>query len=289
MGRIINSSIKNEPLTEQSIQRRLNHFFASWKYNVDGLYVFEWESDKLIWTKSGYIYEFEIKISRNDFKNDFKNKKDKHIILKGPTEEERFMPAFYQSYEWNKRFYKSIDDCKARIKPGDSHLIESHKKPNYFYYAVPEGMIQPEEVPPYAGLVWMAKEYRYCGGIIIKKKAPMLHKTKYTDGELNLAEKFWYNWQSDRRLRDEAWRNVEDLRQQMREELESKGQEMTYKQMEIRLKNILDYQQKYYEICRDQNINRMIIRKIRHELKQLNPDFDYEALEKQCEKCFGII
>ena len=199
------------------------------------------------------------------------------------------MPAFYQSYEWNKRLYKSIDDCKARIKPGDSHLIESHKKPNYFYYAVPEDMIQPEEVPPYAGLVWMAKEYRYCGGIIIKKKAPMLHKTKYTDGELNLAEKFWYNWQSDRRLRDEAWGNVEDLRQQMREELESKGQEMTYKQMEIRLKNILDYQQKYYEICRDQNINRMIIRKMRHELKQLNPNFDYEALEKQCEKCFGII
>ena len=289
MGRIINSSIKNEPLTEQSIQRRLNHFFASWKYNVDGLYVFEWESDKLIWTKSGYIYEFEIKISRADFKNDFKNKKDKHIILKGPTEEERFMPAFYQSYEWNKRLYKSIDDCKARIKPGDSHLIESHKKPNYFYYAVPEGMIQPEEVPPYAGLVWMAKEYRYCGGIIIKKKAPMLHKTKYTDGELNLAEKFWYNWQSDRRLRDEAWKSVEDLRQQMREELESKGQEMTYKQMEIRLKNILDYQQKYYEICRDQNINRMIIRKMRHELKQLNPNFDYEALEKKCEKCFRII
>ena len=59
--------------------------------------------------------------------------------------------------------------------------------------------------------------------------------------------------------------------------------------MEIRLKNILDYQQKYYEICRDQNINRMIIRKMRHELKQLNPNFDYEALEKKCEKCFRII
>ena len=77
---------KSEPLTEQSIQQRLNHFFASWKYNVDGLYVFQWESDKLIWTKSGYIYEFEIKISRSDFKNDFKHKKEKHIILQGESE-----------------------------------------------------------------------------------------------------------------------------------------------------------------------------------------------------------
>ena len=281
--------IKSEPLTEQSIQRRLNHVFASWKYNIDGLFVFEWESDKLIWTKTGYIYEFEIKISRADFKNDFKHKKEKHIILKGPTEEERFMPSFYQSYEWNKHLYESIDDCKARIKPGDSHLIESHKKPNYFYYAVPEGLIQPEEVPEYAGLIYILKEYRYeCQSYVIVKKAPCLHKQKYKDGELNLAEKFWYNWQNDRRLRDEAWRNVEDLQRQMREELEAKGQEMTYKQMEIRLNTILDYQQKYYAICRDQNIDRMIIRKLRHELLQLKPDFDYKALEAECEKIYGI-
>lgn len=281
--------VKSEPLTEQSIQRRLNHVFASWKYNVDGLFVFEWESDKLIWTKTGYIYEFEIKISRADFKNDFKHKKEKHIILKGPTEEERFMPSFYQSYEWNKHLYNSIDDCKARIKPGDSHLIESHKKPNYFYYAVPEGLIQPEEVPEYAGLIYILKEYRYeCQSYVIVKKAPCLHKQKYKDGELNLAEKFWYNWQNDRRLRDEAWRNVEDLQRQMREELEAKGQEMTYKQMEIRLNTILDYQQKYYAICRDQNIDRMIIRKLRHELLQLKPDFDYKALEAECEKIYGV-
>ena len=66
--------ILSEPLTEQVIQQRLNHFFASWRYNVDGLYVFGWESDKLIWTKSGYVYEFEIKLTRADFRNDFKNK-----------------------------------------------------------------------------------------------------------------------------------------------------------------------------------------------------------------------
>ena len=282
-------AVNSEPLTEQSIQKRLNHFFASWKYNVDGLYVFEWESDKLIWTKTGYIYEFEIKISRADFRNDFKHKKEKHLILRGPTEGDLFMPRFYESYQWNKHLYESLEDCKSRVKPGDSHLIASHKRPNYFYYAVPEGLIQPDEVPEYAGLIWIQKEYRHVkSSFIIKKQAPVLHKQKYKDGELNLAEKFWYNWQSDRKLRDDAWRNYEDLNRQMREELESRGQEMTYKQMETRLNTILDYQQKYYALCRDRNIDRMIIRKLRHELLQLKPDFDYKALEEECEKIYGV-
>ena len=61
-------------LTEQKIQRVLGGFIASPKYSVDGLFVFGWESDKLIWTKAGYIYEFEIKISRSDYKNDFKQR-----------------------------------------------------------------------------------------------------------------------------------------------------------------------------------------------------------------------
>lgn len=285
----VSTRMMSEPLTEQSIQRRLDHFFASCKYNVDGLYVFGWESDKLIWTKSGYIYEFEIKVSRADFRNDFKNKKEKHLILKGPTEEERFMPHFYESYEHNRHLYSSFGDYVSRVSPDSRDLIANHRRPNYFYYAVPEGLIQPEEVPEYAGLIWILKEYRDVrAAYTVPKQAPVLHKRKYKDGELNLAEKFWYNWQTDRRLRRDAQRETEDVRRLLREELESRGQEMTYRQMEIRLKNTLDYQQKYYEICRDRNIDRMIIRRLRHELKQLNPGFDYDALERQCEGCYGI-
>lgn len=285
----VSTRMMSEPLTEQSIQRRLDHFFASWKYNVDGLYVFGWESDKLIWTKSGYIYEFEIKVSRADFRNDFKNKKEKHLILKGPTEEERFMPHFYESYEHNRHLYSSFEDYVSRVSPDSRDLIANHRRPNYFYYAVPEGLIQPEEVPEYAGLIWILKEYRDVrAAYTVPKQAPVLHKRKYKDGELNLAEKFWYNWQTDRRLRCDAQRETEDVRRLLREELESRGQEMTYRQMEIRLKNTLDYQQKYYDICRDRNIDRMIIRRMRKELKNLNPNFDYDALERQCEGCYGI-
>lgn len=293
MGKMSIVPTKSEPLTEQSIQQRLNHFFASWKYNVDGLYVFEWESDKLIWMKSGYIYEFEIKISRADFKNDFKHKKEKHIILNGPTDEEQLMPRFYESFERNKHLYADIEGCKARLKPTDSYYIANHKKPNYFYYAVPEGMIHPEEVPPYAGLIWILKEYRYVQqSFIIVKQAPQLHKVKYKDAELNLGEKFYYNWQSDRRLRKEAQKDADYVRQQLKQELESKGQKTTYAAMEQNLNFYKEqsesYMKKYFEICRDQNVDRMIIRKMRHKLKEVCPDFDYDALEHECEKIYGI-
>lgn len=294
MGIRYNSTpLKSEPLTEQTIQRRLNYIFSSWKYNVDGLFVFEWESDKLIWTKTGYIYEFEIKISRADFKNDFKNKKEKHIILKGPTEEEHFMPSFYQSYEWNKHLYNSINDCKVRIKPGDSHLIESHKKPNYFYYAVPEGLIQPEEVPEYAGLIYILKEYHYeRQSYIIVKKAPCLHKQKYKDGELNLAEKFWWNWQSDRRLRKEAQKERDEASKALQEELQCRNQEGTYKDLKWKYKVASsernEYQSLYYKLCSDQKVDKMMLRRMGKKLKELDPDFDYISLEQECCNILGI-
>lgn len=285
--------LKSEPLTEQTIQRRLNYIFSSWKYNVDGLFVFEWESDKLIWTKTGYIYEFEIKISRADFKNDFKNKKEKHIILKGPTEEERFMPSFYQSYEWNKHLYNSIDDCKARIKSGDSHLIESHKKPNYFYYAVPEGLIQPEEVPEYAGLIYILKEYHFeRQSYVIVKKAPCLHKKKYKDGELNLAEKFWWNWQSDRRLRKEAQKERDDARKDLKEELDNRNQEETYQNLkrkyDVTKSERDEYQSLYLNFSNNQKVDKMMLRRMRKKLKELDPDFDYISLEQECCNILGI-
>lgn len=80
-------SVKNKEdikYSEESIQRALRYFFlspSSVKYFTENLNVYNWESDVLKITRSGYAYEFEIKISRADFKNDFKHKKKKHTLL----------------------------------------------------------------------------------------------------------------------------------------------------------------------------------------------------------------
>jgi len=106
-------------LTEQKIQEALKHQISQPRFLLNNLYVFGWESDVLHLTKSGYWYEFEIKITKSDFKNDFKHKTNKHLnILK------------------NK---------------------DNTRKPNYFSYVVPENMVTVEEVPEYVGLIYVGE------------------------------------------------------------------------------------------------------------------------------------
>lgn len=129
------------------------------RYFLNNLYVFSnsWESDYLSLTKSGYLYEGEVKISKSDFKADFKKEK-KHLLLET---------------KYNGKSLTDNDLC-----------------PHYFFYAVPEGLIDESEVPPYAGLVYATTYYPYVKWI---KKPPLLHKEKYSDLTLNLQEKFYYN------------------------------------------------------------------------------------------------
>lgn len=73
-----------ENLTESKIQKVVSEqFFSpnSVKYMAENLFLYDWESDFWIMMKSGLCYEFEIKISRSDFFNDFKHKQKKHLAL----------------------------------------------------------------------------------------------------------------------------------------------------------------------------------------------------------------
>ncbi|HDZ04890.1 hypothetical protein LCGC14_0370560 [marine sediment metagenome] len=91
------------------------------------------ESDVVSILKSGYTVEYEVKISRSDFKADAKKSK------------------------W--KFYN------AKVEKGI---------PNYFYYACPENLINKNEVPSFAGLI-----YVYENGCKIIKKASILHRYKH--------------------------------------------------------------------------------------------------------------
>ena len=153
--------IKKKTWNEEDIQITLSRYFMSQsniKYIAENLYIYTWESDLWIMTKSDITYEFEIKISKADFKNDFKHKTEKHALLE------------------NK----------------NNHLI----KPNYFYYAVPENLIKVEDVPEYAGLIYLTDIYPY---FEIVKQAPKLTDSKHNEKELNLLEKFYYNYRDWRR------------------------------------------------------------------------------------------
>lgn len=153
-------------LSERDIQNILSiHFLSSnaKKYEMENLFVFGWESDYLCITKSNLIYECEIKISRSDFQNDFKHKKEKHLLLESKEKD----------------------------------ASEDNKKPDYFYYAVPEGLITKDEVPEYAGLIYVSKtsgSNNVFSTCTVVKQAPRLKKEKTDLGSLNLMDKFYYSY-----------------------------------------------------------------------------------------------
>lgn len=108
------------------------------------------ECDVLSVSKADYIYEYEVKISKGDFKKDFLKDKHKRILEKNFIYEEK----------------------------GEKYHIVS----NYFYFVVPENLVSVDEIPEYSGLMYYVegkdKQGRDISYFNVIKKAPILHKVK---------------------------------------------------------------------------------------------------------------
>lgn len=131
--------------TEESIQQALywNHpILTKPAFEMVGFIFYAWESDYLAISKAGYVYECEIKISHSDFLNEAIHKQNKMRILQGLSASDG-----------------TIDD----------------RRPNYFWYVCPEGIISEAECPKFAGLMYITDS----GTFRCIKSAPCLHKAKY--------------------------------------------------------------------------------------------------------------
>ncbi|MCK9446292.1 hypothetical protein M0Q50_05310 [bacterium] len=100
------------------------------------------ESDILAISKSDYIYEFEVKISKADYKKDFIKEKHNNIINENATE---------------------------IIKGEMTYIL-----PNYFNYVVPANLITIDDLPEYAGLIYFNEDLSFD----IIKKPKLIHKVK---------------------------------------------------------------------------------------------------------------
>lgn len=114
-----------------------------------------WEADLLRVTGSGYVHEYEIKVTKGDFNRDVGN-----------------------SASWAKRTRARIFSV---LRAGEGvHREDVLNVANRFWYVAPRGMIGIEDIPDYAGLIEVnADTRRRCVKII--KAAPALHKAKITD------------------------------------------------------------------------------------------------------------
>lgn len=137
--------------TEKTILKAVKNYFSNgYEYCIKNSFIFrhDWECDFFCVNKEGYSFEIEAKISKADFRND--KKKFKHAL-----------------FESNPK--------NAMI-------------PNRFYYAVPRDLIKVEDLPPYAGLIYVDGTHA-----TIVKRAPFIHKKKY-DFRKVLCDKFYYQW-----------------------------------------------------------------------------------------------
>lgn len=104
--------------SEATIIKALRSYFQNgYNYRIENAFIFSWECDFFCTNRDHYSFEFEVKISRSDFKNDLKKKKHEYL--------------------------------NSGIHPLKAYL------PNRFYYAVPKGLVSVSEVPSYAGLIYV--------------------------------------------------------------------------------------------------------------------------------------
>ena len=127
---------------------------------MPNVHVHNWnECDALLLMKSGYCHEVEMKLTKSDFKADFK--KTNWWL----TEED---PAF----------------ARPRHITGLKHeqcLASGQCFPNRFSFLVPEGLVELDDIPAYAGLMYFTRNHGSYGQIKIIRDAKVLHKKKIND------------------------------------------------------------------------------------------------------------
>lgn len=195
-------------MKETQIQNALR-IGMTMEYILTNTFIYAWESDFFGITKSGYTAEIEIKTSRADFLAD-KNKKVKHnMLLQASKGNHQFIKKGKVKINYNVgRVFKPTeefwvyggenitqtefsdivavnpDKIKTAFTSIDYMKINT---PNKFYYAVPQDLIKKDEVPDYAGLIYIKED----GTKITIKNAPFLHK-RQPDMTKLLLHKFYH-------------------------------------------------------------------------------------------------
>lgn len=228
--------------SERTIQKSLDVFYGNFIYKLFNSYVFQhnWESDFFGVSRSGYSYEVEIKISRSDFKNDMK--KPKHAIFynvqKGnkmffvkryesevPSGEYETVVKKVEQRNWRTREWETIEQKQSRqitYPCTNIGMIDASKilMPHKFLYAVPENLVKVDEIPEYAGLIYVTETSSY-----IVKNAPFIHK-RTLDLKSVLLSKFHQECVSNRLHENYAFHADKLKRLNFHHSNEVKGQEI---------------------------------------------------------------
>lgn len=121
------------------------------------------EADFLSVTKSGYVHEVEIKISKSDFKADFK---------------------------------------KVSGKTLKHDLIKCGELANYFWFCTPLNLLDLSDIPDYCGLIEFFVDKRHGVQLLVRRNAPKIHANKVKDSVKTaiLRSMYYRAWTTQREL-----------------------------------------------------------------------------------------
>lgn len=175
-------------VNSNDIASAVRRFFSDSKYLCENTYVYLWESDVFFITKAGFSVEVEIKVSKQDFKRDFS--KQKHLLLANHKASRLLLKDYEGPYGDQYRGERRWEN--ARCTRFDILTNEQiiNRIPNRFYFAMPEGLVEPSEVPKYCGVLWVGADGRINPDRY--KLAPILHRT-CQDHRQVLLDRFYYN------------------------------------------------------------------------------------------------
>lgn len=135
-------------------------------------YTIDLEADILAFRKSGFRDEIEIKTSLSDFKNDAK----KTVEFRTPK------PDGKRGY-----IYENMTKYEA---------LEKGRLLNYFWYLVPHGLITVDDIPDFAGLMYIECRNENKMQIRVIRDAKRLHGNKAPEEDFNkslrkLGYRYW--------------------------------------------------------------------------------------------------
>ncbi|MBV9217680.1 MAG: hypothetical protein JO053_16040 [Acidobacteria bacterium] len=132
------------------------------------------ECDLLTVMRSGLACEYEIKISRKDFRQD------------------RRKPKF-------ELFERRLAGHTTREPLRSGWKARTLTVPNFFFYVVPNKLVSVDEVPGFAGLIYVHDEERQ--RFTVAKKAARIHRDIIPDLKLQMGQKLMFRfWDQQRRV-----------------------------------------------------------------------------------------
>lgn len=166
-------------------------FYKSNKMVLSNVYMYAEESDFLILTNKFYTHEIEIKISKSDFKADFKKKK--HEKINNYLSNKNYIVNRYKTTDYSSVYYSERRKRmmpKNKKDPYQSYFsyteVSGSSIPNKFSFCVPENLVNEDEVPYYSGLYYLTDF-----GVELIKPPQFIHKEKF-DMWQTLAFKLYY-------------------------------------------------------------------------------------------------